>query len=294
MSRKVHILVLAAAALLPISARAQVIDHSNPTSNNDLVANQSYPWGPVFMGGVCRLTDKGTSEICTIFYKDRVNVAKFKNSFEFQIISGGPFDDATQSYPNVADGMTFTLQATAVSAIGLGGGNLGYGTIDHSVAVKFDCAPNPEGDPSGSCTGLFVNGQAPFGGIDLLPAKIDLRSQHPFRVEMDYDHAVLRVRITDLATAATAVQTYNVDIPATIGSPSAFVGFTAATGLGSSAHDLHSWYWNSPPFGSTASKSTPREANVAACPAPSQSARGKKIVAPWPTFSLTPAKPPRP
>ncbi|MEO7715803.1 MAG: hypothetical protein ABIY70_06365 [Capsulimonas sp.] len=268
-----------------------MIDHSNPSSNNDLVANQSYPWGPVFMGGVCRLTDKGMSEICSIYYKDPVNVAKFHNSFEFQIISGGPFDDATQSYPNVADGMTFILQASGVSAVGLGGANLGAGTIDHSVAIKFDCTGNP-GDPSNSSTGVYANGAMPLGGIDLMPAHIDLRSQHPFRVEMAYENAVLRVRITDLKTAATAVQTYPIDIPATIGSPTACVGFTAATGLGSCAQDLHSWYWSSSPRVATTGRSASRAPRAKQCVSPLRNAKSRKIVAPWPTVSFIAPKPP--
>src|ERR1041385_2857553 len=77
----------------PVSGRTQVIDHSNPsTGNDDLVATQSYAWGPMFLGGICRLTDKGSSETAAIFSRNRVNISQFETSFVFQILSGGPGD----------------------------------------------------------------------------------------------------------------------------------------------------------------------------------------------------------
>ncbi len=42
--------------------------------------------------------------------------------------------------------------------------------ISNSVAVKFDLWQTGA-NPSSNCTGLFTNGDAPDGGIDLTPSK---------------------------------------------------------------------------------------------------------------------------
>jgi len=264
--------------------RAQIIDHSHPSAGNeDLVATQSYPWGPMFLGAVCRMTDKGTDEAASIFSREKVNITRFRNSFEFQILSGGP-GDTTTGEGNCADGITFTIQNAAPDALGGGGGSLGYAGIPHSVALKLDCVPNP-GDPSVSSTGLFVNGAVPIGGTDLLQDGISLRSQHPFRVDMEYDGRILGVEITDMLTGVVSTRVYKIDIPATIGSRVAYVGFTAATGLGSSAQDLHKWYFASEPLPVLFQGRSERVSNL-------RSSRHKALVpegatvAAWPTTTM--------
>ncbi len=235
---------LAALGLGASCAQAQIIDHSHPAAgNDDVVANQSYPWGPMFLGGVCRLTDKGSSETGSFYSRERVDITQFQNSFEFQILSGGP-GDPSDGTGNCADGMTFVIQNAGLDALGAEGGSLGYGGIPRSVAVKFDTVPNP-GDPSISSTGLFINGTTPEGGIDLLPDGVNLRSQHKMRVDMKYNGRALWVRLADEETGAASVRTYAVDIPQIVGGRTAFVGFTAATGLGTACHDLHKWYFAS-------------------------------------------------
>jgi hypothetical protein len=275
-------LVLSSCAMLALSAagRAQIIDHSNPSAgNDDLTANQSYAWGPMFLGGVCRLTDKGSSETASIFSREKVNVSQFENSFVFQILNGGP-GDASDGEGNSADGITFTIQAQGSDAMGAAGGSLGYEGITKSFCVKFDTVPN-NNDPSVSSTGIYGGGEGPFGGYDLMQEGIKLRSQHPFRVDMTYDGAVLQVRITDLVTNAFSRQRYNVDIPKIVGSRLAYVGFTGATGLGTSAQDILKWYYASPTltgrnqFGAAPSASGSR---VAGASVP----RGVTVAA-WPT-----------
>lgn len=247
MIRTAHLSGMAALLACGLGAQAQTIDHSNPnTGNDDLIATQSYNWGPVFLGGLCRLTDKGSSEAVSVFSKRPVNITHFVNSFVFQILAGGP-GDPSDGTGNIADGLTFTIQNINATALGGSGGGLGYEGMDHSIAIKFDPTPNA-GDPSYSSTGLFTNGQGPYGGTDLLPDLVNLRNQHPFRVDMDYNGTLLQVRITDEVTGANAKQTYRIDIAKTVGSQTAFVGFTAATGLGSAAQDLQKWYFSSPPL----------------------------------------------
>src|ERR1700680_528513 len=81
-----------------------------------------------------RLTDGGTDEDSSAFFNTPVNVQSFTNDFRFQLTSAA------------ADGFTFTIQGNSPSALGVGGGSLGYGPngaktvpgIGKSVAVKFD------------------------------------------------------------------------------------------------------------------------------------------------------------
>ena len=279
--------VLALSALLgAANTNAQVIDHSNPSANNnDMVANQSYNWGPIFLGGICRLTDKGSSETGTVFSRERVNITQFETSFVFQILSGGP-GDTSNGAGNSADGMTFTIQNQGMDALGNAGGGLGYAGIKQSMAVKFDTVPNQWGenpDPSASSTGLYANGEIPAGGYDLLKDNVDLRSQHVFRVNLRYDGRTLHVRIADETTGAISTQSYPVDIPKIVGGQTAFIGFTAATGLGTASHDLHRWYFASPTLPSRRVGAVPGRRSKGPF------ASGVTIAA-WPTVTEHPVK----
>ena len=81
----------------------------------------------VLNGNRLQLTDtSGGFEDSSAFWTQKVNVQNFTNDFSFQIINPG------------ADGLTFTIQGAGITALGAAGGNLGYGGIGQSVAVKFD------------------------------------------------------------------------------------------------------------------------------------------------------------
>lgn len=225
----------------------QSINYQGFASNTqNLAVNQVYNWGPAFLGSVCRLTDKGQSEASSVYFKTTQQVTSFTNSFDFQILSGNQGDGNVPGSGNLADGFTFVFQRAGLTALGTAGGNLGYSTMPTpSMAIKFDVVQNG-GDPSNSCTGLFMGGASVNGGTDLLPNNINLRSQDHFRVDMTYTVPNLTVTITDLDTHATAQQHYNIDIPATLGASTAFVGFSASTGLGTSATDISRWVYKSP------------------------------------------------
>jgi len=181
-----------------------------------------------FQGSRIRLTEDQNWQGGSAFYKTPMIVSAFKTKFKFQI------------QDPVADGLTFTLQNTGVNALGNAGGDLGYAGIDHSVAVKFDIWDNAgEGVSS---TGLYQNGQSPMTpAINLLDSNVDLHSGHVFDVTMTYDGTTLVVTIQDEATGAAASQSYTVDIPAVIGTSTAFAGFTGATGGAPALQEILSW-----------------------------------------------------
>ena len=118
------------------------------------------------------------------------------------------------------------------------------GGIPNSVAVKFDLFDNQgEGNDS---TGLYTDGAAPtnVGSIDLTSTGINLHSQHVFNVAMTYDGAVLKVTITDTVTHASASQSYTINIPATVGGNTAYVGFTAGTGGLTAKQSILNWTYS--------------------------------------------------
>jgi fibronectin type 3 domain-containing protein len=193
-------------------------------------------------GAALRLSDSLLGEASSVFSNNRRDITRFSTQFRFQLLN-----------PQ-ADGFTFTMQGVGPGALGPNGGGLGYGPdhaggsggIPNSVAVKFDLHDNQgEGDDS---TGLYTDGAAPTsaGSIDLGPTGIDLHSGHIFSVFINYDGGLLRVAITDTSTQATTSQSYPIDIPATIGASTAYVGFTAATGAMTATQDILSWTFDPP------------------------------------------------
>jgi hypothetical protein len=192
--------------------------------------------GSSVVGANLRLVDGGTYEARSAFFTTQVNVQKFRTSFNFQITKP------------VGDGFAFVVQGISPNALGGYGGSLGFGPIlpantasfGKSMAVKFDLYRNTT--ETQNSTGLFLNGASPTTpSIDLTGTGIDLHSGHVFNAVLTYDGGTLTVTITDTVTQAATTQTYQVDIPGTVGSPSAFVGFTAGTGAATSTVDIQSW-----------------------------------------------------
>jgi hypothetical protein len=185
-------------------------------------------------GGRLRLTDGGYSEAGSAFSPEPLDITRFSTRFEFQLTNAS------------ADGFTFTIQGNGPSALGGGGGSLGYAGIGKSVAVKFDLWNNDGEGPDS--TGLYLDGAGPFnaGSIDLRPTGIDLHSGDIFEVTLNYDGGTLALGITDTQTGTTASQSYQVDIPGTVGGPTAYVGFTGGTGGATAIQDILNWGYPAP------------------------------------------------
>jgi hypothetical protein len=216
------------------------LNHSGGfATHNDLTANG----GATFPGTVLQLTSGGFNQARSVFSNNRVDITSFSTTFIFQIRDG--------TTPP-ADGLAFVIQGNSPTALGALGGGLGYQGIPNSVAVKFDIFNN-QGEGTNS-TGLFSDGRAPSvpapGSGDVLVnldgSGIDLKSTHPFRVDMNYDGTTLNVTITDTVTLASASQTYTVNISAHVHSNTAYVGFTGGTGSLSAIEEIQSWAF--PPF----------------------------------------------
>jgi hypothetical protein len=187
-----------------------------------------------------QLTDTtSTNQAASAFWTAPVNVQSFTNTFTFQLTN-----------PN-ADGFTFILQNTGVTALGSPGGGLGYGkfsagtaSIPKSVAVKFDLYNN-SGEGTNS-TGIYTNGNSPTVPATTLAGGIDLHSGKVYQVQMTYDGTTLSMTITDVVSpTSTFTTSFPINIPATVGGSTAFVGFTGGTGGLTATQEILNWTFNS-------------------------------------------------
>jgi hypothetical protein len=197
-----------------------------------------------------QLTNGGTNEAGSAFYTTPVDIRNFTTDFAFQLSNA------------MADGTTFTIQNSPAGATALGasGGNLGYGTgakgIGNSVAIKFDIySNNGEGDDS---TGLYVNGASPTTpSIDLSSSGIELDNGDTIAAHITYNGTTLTMTLTDDVLNTSVTKSWTVNIPGTIGSNTAYVGFTGGTGGLSSSQKIETWTLEStPPAGPPAATPT--------------------------------------
>ena len=137
--------------------------------------------------------------------------------------------------------MTFTIQTTGSGALGFGGGGLGYGGILSSVALEIDTWDNGlPSDPDSNHIGFDSNGSLNSFITVAVPGQFDDGNLH--LGSLTYDGTTL------FAQVDAAITSWVVDIPATIGSSNAYVGFTASTGGAIGDHDIVSWHYNSDPI----------------------------------------------
>jgi hypothetical protein len=227
--------------LLETRVVPSTIDYSMGFANHSaLTANGSVS----FPGSVARLTDGGVMEAGSIFTNSPVDVTHFSTTFTFLL---------TNHTDPFADGITFTIQASpsGAGALGQNGSGMGYQGIPNSVAIKFDLY-NSSGEGTNS-TGIFTNGrpptvrqpgldsQFPDMSVSLDGTGIDLHSRDPMQATLSYDGSTLTESIRDTVTGATFTQTYSVNIPSIIGSHTAYVGFTGATGGLAATQDIQTW-----------------------------------------------------
>ena len=155
-------------------------------------------------GTALQLTDgTATAETGSAFWTTPVNVQSFATDFTFLLNTNG-------------DGITFTIQNEAVTALGNGGGGLGFATVKSSVGVKFDLFNNAgEGNNS---TGQYNKGAAPNVPATTLAGGVNLHSGDIFQAHMTYNGTTLTLTITDTVVPAdTFTTSWTVFIPSEVG-----------------------------------------------------------------------------
>jgi Legume lectin domain len=160
------------------------------------------------------------------------------------------FQQAPGTTPT-ADGMAFVLQNSGIAGLGVGGGGLGYGSdtpgagggIPNSIAIKFDLYSNAGEGPNS--TGLYSNGASPTTpAMDMTSSGINLHSADVMHAHITYDGTTLSLTLSDTVTGATFSTSWPINISTTIGSNTAYAGFTGGTGGSSAVQDVVTWTYS--------------------------------------------------
>ena len=189
-------------------------------------------------GSVLQLTDGSMSEASSWFAATPVSVAAFTASFDYQA-TGDLVDPGA-----MADGMAFVLQndPRGSAALGAAGSSLGYSTdpnaggtpsgLTPSAALEFNVyAGHTQGTNfvTDDSTGIY-NSTSPVDFWD---------TGDQIQVVVSYDGGTLTETLTDLVNGNTYSTSYNnVDLSQILGSSTAYVGFSAATGGGVSTQTV--------------------------------------------------------
>jgi hypothetical protein len=221
------------AAIAAYTISSGSTSYINYASGAFTASNLSLNYGASVTGGLLQLTDGGTGENRTAWYGTPVPVQGFTTDFTFQLLNA------------TADGMTFAIQNNNIWTLGDAGGGLGYQDIPNSVAVKFDLYNNAgEGTDS---TGLYTDGAAPtLPSVDLSSTGINLHSGDVMHAHIVYDGTNLTMTLTDTVTNGTVTEVFPVNIPSTVGSSTAYVGFTGGTGGFGATQNVLSWTYTTP------------------------------------------------
>ena len=191
-------------------------------------------------GGTLELTDGNGSEATSWFASNKVSIDAFTASFDYQATGTG----------GLADGLAFILQDsdTGASALGGAGSSLGYGpdsghdvaAISPSAAIELNLYEAPGATDQGSHipgTNFAENGD--FGSYYSTGAVDFWDTGDTVQVVLTYDGSTLTETLTDLVTGATYATSYdNINLAQVLGSDTAYVGFSAGTGGGTSVQTV--------------------------------------------------------
>jgi hypothetical protein len=217
---------------------------------------------------VLRLTPATTGQDSTVWYATSLSLARgFSTTFTFQFTNPGGL--------GAADGIAFVVQngsfpngRSGSLALGdpltSGGGAIGYQGLTHSVAVEFDTfdnpGPGPNNDISANEVGIQSCGAAAnnadhafcnFGVVDLNGGTIRLADGSVHTAVITYTppgncaevcpgHLTIMLDAQQVLSSSFDLASLGLDP-----GQDAFIGFTAATGLGFENQDILSWSFTS-------------------------------------------------
>jgi hypothetical protein len=170
-----------------------------------------------------QLTSGALNQASSAYYAIPVAITAFTTDFDFTISPG--------STSTLGGGLTFVIQNAGPTALGPNGAGLGYATIPNSVAIKFDVF-NSAGEGNDS-TGAYIKGATPTVPAMNLNGGIGLGTGHRIHLHITYDGTTLTWSMRDLNATLTPIvvsDSKTINIPNTIGSNLAYVGFTGSSG----------------------------------------------------------------
>ena len=213
---------------LPLSAVLLILLFLKPSANGQFVANGNASAGG---NGCWNLTDDSPGQAGSIFSLNSINL-------------NAPFFYSTRlnfgcKDANGADGIVFIF-ATTNTALGTGGGGIGYQNISPSIAIEWDDYQNGGfGDPASDHVAIMRNGSVNHGSPDNLAGPITLPNiedcnEHCVTISWTPSNQTLTGTIDGVSIS------YSGDIINSIfgGNPNVFWGFSSGTGSLSNLHQV--------------------------------------------------------
>ncbi len=188
------------------------------------------------------VTDGQSNEVVSAWNTLPQSITAFTASYTYQ---------ATGDSSWLGDGSTIAFQnptTGGMTALGVGGGGLGYaGITNGSAAIGLNLYNGEESYQGGS--ELSTGGQqGPLNNLN----NINLSTGDTMIVRLSYSGTTLTQTIADLATGAAASQTYTgVNLASIVGSNAALVGITGATDGNASTQTISNFLFKTLPASAT-------------------------------------------
>ncbi len=170
--------------------------------------------GAVINTNLLTLTDGATGEARSSFLNYPEYIGAFKASWTYQDVGSGG-----------ADGGAFVLQndPRGPSALGPGGGTLAYSGITPSVALEWNIyGPN--------IPGIALRNNGATGTPYSPTTPVNIASGNPIGVALNYDGTTLSLTLTDTVAHVSFSSNIVINLPSLVGTNSAYVGLTGASG----------------------------------------------------------------
>jgi hypothetical protein len=266
------LLSIAAMVLWSNAAQAASFGYDFDTVPNDLNVTSYFaptgdPNGPIeiddnngVQDGKLRLTSSGRQwQRTSAWQENQQAIANgFETTFRFQISELRETGTPDSSGNFGGDGLAFVLQNNSVDAISdFGGGDLGYGSINQTLAVEFDTWDNTvdfeefgnddellsrETSNHISVQGISADdepdyGEFPRNSLGFSDEIDNLSSGDIFEATIRYESNNLEVFLND--TSILTVADFN--LTEILGGENAWVGFTGSTGGSWQNNDILDW-----------------------------------------------------
>jgi hypothetical protein len=172
--------------------------------------------GPTISNGAIHLTTRSPFEDRSIFFNTPQSIGSFTASFTYQALNpitpGG--------------GAAFVLENATAGPHAIGSGEFGATIIHPAAAVTLELQNSLN---TANSSGFYTNGQVNGGSASVSP--VNLVSGDPINVTIAYNGVALSETLLDAKTSATFSTAYITNLPNILGGTSAYIGFTAGTGL---------------------------------------------------------------